>query len=158
MTHKHTELVPYSLRDEFLTPFNRLFDTIMHDSFPDFGKSIGINFFETGGRPKVDIIEFDEKVRIRAEISGLAKDDVKVTVKDGYLTLCGEKGKVEEKEGKGYLLHELSHAKFSRTFQLGESLNAKNVKAEFKDGLLTIDIPKVTPTKEQENSYEIKID
>lgn len=156
MTHKH-ELVPYNLRDEFLTPFDHVFDSIMNDTFPDFTKNFGVKFFSGASRPKVDIIDYDDKVRIKAEVSGLTKDDVKLTVKDGYLTVCGEKSKSDEKEGKGYLLRELSHAKFSRTFELGESLDSKNVKAEFKDGLLTIDIPKVTPSKE-ENSYEIKID
>jgi HSP20 family protein len=157
MTRK-TSLIPFlPLRDEFLTPFDRIFDDIMRSTFPEFSKDFGVQFFEKGSRPKVDIIDFDDKIRIKAEVSGLSKEDVKVSCKDGYLTISGEKKIDNESDGKAFLLKELSHSKFSRTFQLGDKLDSKSIKADFKNGLLTIDVPKINK-EELESNYEIKID
>jgi HSP20 family protein len=143
-------------RDEFLTPFDRIFDKMMKQSFPEFGKEFGISFFEGGARPKVDIKEYDDKVQIQAEIAGLSKDDVNVEIKENILTISGEKQVEKKDDSKGYILRELSQAKFQRSFDLGDNLDSKNITAEFNHGVLTLNIPKLQPQKKTE-SYKIEI-
>ena len=62
-------------RDEFLTPFDKIFDKMMVQQFPEFTKEVGIDFFYAGSYPKVDAMEFSDRVVIEAEIPGLKKED-----------------------------------------------------------------------------------
>lgn len=143
-------------RDQFLTSFDTVFDRILRDQWPGFDKELGVSFFQGTARPRVNIKNYDDKVQITAEISGLSKDEVNVEVKDGILTLSGEK-KLEKEDTSGdFILKELSHAKFQRSFELGENLDSKNIVAEFKNGTLTLDIPKTEPKKNDSYRIEIK--
>ena len=92
--------------------------------------------------PVVDIEESAEAYTIRAELPGLSKEKVKVTVENGVLTLSGERDLERRMETKTFHRVERSHGTFTRSFTLPEDVDAESVAANFKDGLLEIQIAK----------------
>ena len=142
-------------RDEFLTPFDRMFDQIVSKQFPDIEKSVGVKPFQGTSYPKVNVYEYDEKVAIIAEIPGLDKKDLKVDVEEGILVISGDKHALYNDEGAKVIRRELKQSSFKRQFVLGELLDGDNIKASFKDGLLKVDIPKVEPAQPKKLSVKI---
>jgi HSP20 family protein len=142
-------------RDDFLTPFDRMFDQIVSRQFPDIEKSVGVKPFQGTSYPKVNVYEYDEKVAIIAEIPGLDKKDLKVDVEEGILAISGDKHALYNDKGAKVIRRELKQSSFKRQFELGELLDGDNINASFKDGLLTIDIPKVEPTQPKKLSVKI---
>ena len=92
--------------------------------------------------PVVDIEESVEAYTIRAELPGLSKEKVKVTVENGVLTLSGERDLERRVETKTFHRVERSHGTVTRSFTLPEDVDAESVAANFKDGLLEIQIAK----------------
>jgi HSP20 family protein len=92
--------------------------------------------------PVVDIEETELNYLIRAELPGLSKEKVKVTVEDGVLTLSGERDLERKVEGKTFHHIERSHGTFTRSFTLPENAEAESVSANYKDGLLEIRVAK----------------
>lgn len=148
-------IVRFIDRDEFLTPFDKLFDKMMSQNFPDFAKEVGVDFFHTGSYPKVDAVEYTDRVEIEAEIPGLKKEDLSIKVENDILTIVGGKREQVEKTGK-YIMKELKRSSFKRTFNLHDSLDKKSIEAKFEDGLLLITIKKVTKDKNPAG-FEVKI-
>ena len=140
-------------RDEFLTPFDKIFDQLMSKTFPTFQDEVGVSF-NKGAYPKVNVYEYDDKIGIVAEIPGLDKKNVTVDVEDGVLTISGDKHGFDTDGGK-CITRELKQSAFKRSFNLGEYLDGKNVSAKFKDGMLSISIPKKEP--EQPKKKFVKI-
>ena len=140
-------------RDEFLTPFDKIFDHLMSKQFPAFQEEVGVSFNQ-GAYPKVNVYEYDDKIGIIAEIPGLDKKDVTVDVEDGVLTISGDKHGFDT-EGAKCITRELKQSSFKRSFNLGEHLDGDNVGASFKDGLLSISIPKKEPEKPKKNFVKI---
>ena len=140
-------------RDEFLTPFDKIFDNLMEQTFPTFKEEVGVSFNQ-GAYPKVNVYEYDDKIGIIAEIPGLDKKDVTVDVEEGVLTISGDKHGFDSDGGK-CITRELKQSAFKRSFNLGEYLDGKNVSAKFKDGLLEILIPKKEPEKPKKNFVKI---
>ena len=97
--------------------------------------------------PRVDVSENDTAFVIKAEIPGVSKDDVKVTLDNGVLTLQGERH--QEREEKGWRFHrmERSYGHFMRSFSLPSNVDESHLKASFHDGLLEVDIPKLEHTQ-----------
>jgi len=97
--------------------------------------------------PSVDLIERDEEVMLRAEVPGVDKKDIDVSVTGNSVTIKGET-KREEKEEKGeYYRSEISRAAFSRTLALPAQVDPDRANASFKDGVLEITLPKVEKAK-----------
>ena len=92
--------------------------------------------------PVVDIEETELNYLIRAELPGLSKEKVKVTVEDGVLTLSGERDLERKVEGKTFHHIERSHGTFTRSFTLPGNAEAESVSANYKDGLLEIRVAK----------------
>lgn len=92
--------------------------------------------------PSVDISETDEAYLIKGEIPGVKKEDVKVFVQDGMLTIQGERKMEKEEKNKKYHRVECSYGNFVRSFRMPEDADENKVKAEFKDGMLNISLPK----------------
>jgi HSP20 family protein len=147
--------VPYFDRDEFLTPFDRMFDTLFETSFPEVVRTVGVKPFEGTAYPKVNVYEYDEKVGIVAEIPGLDKKDLTIEVQDGNLTISGEKHSIVEDDKAKVLRRELKGSSFKRSFALGDNLNGDNIKASFKNGVLIIDVPKVVPEEPKKTFVKI---
>jgi len=143
-------------RDSFLTPFDRMFDDIVGKSFPQINEQVGVNPFQGTAYPKVNVYEYDAKVGVIAEIPGLDKKDLNIEVEDGVLTVSGEKSHgFDEGEAK-VIRRELKHSSFKRQFTLGEQLDGDNISANFKDGILSIEIPKIEPELPKKNIVKIK--
>ena len=140
-------------RDEFLTPFDKVFDTMMEQAFPSFKEDVGVSFNQ-GAYPKVNVYEYDDKIGIVAEIPGLDKKNVSVEVEDQVLTIAGDKHGFED-NGAKCITRELKHSSFKRSFNLGEHLDGDKVGASFKDGLLSISVPKKEPEKPKKNFVKI---
>ena len=140
-------------RDEYLTPFDRMFDNIVNTQFPEFEKNFGISF-EKGSFPKVDVADYDESIVIVAEIPSLKKDALKIEVDDNILTISGDKHSLDD-ENVRYLRKELKHSSFRRSFQLGDLLDSKNITANFSDGVLRIEIPKKEQIANQPRQIDI---
>ena len=147
--------VPVISRDEFLTPFDRMFDTIVENSFPEINKQIGVKPFSGTAYPKVNVYEYDDKVGVIAEIPGLDTKDLSIDLEEGVLTISGNKHGFFDDDGAKVIRRELKHSSFKRQFALGELLDGENIKASFKDGLLSIEIPKTEP--ELPKRTEVKI-
>ena len=143
----HTATLPqFFNRDEFLTPFDRLFDKVMENQFPNFTEEFGVKCFEGGAYPKVNVYEYDDKIGIVAEIPGLSKKQVNIEVEDNVLTITGDKHNFEvDGDGAKIIRRELKHSSFKRSFQLGDQLDGESVSAKFEDGILSIVVPKTEP-------------
>ena len=140
-------------RDEFLTPFDKIFDQLMLKQFPNFQEEVGVSFNQ-GAYPKVNVYEYDDKIGIVAEIPGLDKKNVTVDVEEDVLIISGDKHGFDSDGGK-CITRELKQSAFTRSFNLGEYLDGTKVSAKFKDGMLSISIPKKEP--EQPKKHSIKI-
>ncbi|MBA5866816.1 MAG: Hsp20 family protein [Nitrospira sp. CR1.3] len=105
--------------------------------------------------PSVDISETDEAFHIAAELPEVKKEDVKVTLENGVLTLQGERK--EEREEKGRKIHrtERSYGQFVRSFTLPDGVDDTKVKAEFKEGVLHLHLPKSEKAKPK--AIEVKV-
>ena len=142
-------------RENFLTPFDRLFDSMMETNFPEIVNTVGLKPFEGTAYPKVNVYEYEDKIGVVAEIPGIDKKNLTVEVEDSVLTIKGNKhGFMEDADAK-VLRKELKHSAFERKFTLGESLDGDNIKASFKDGLLSVEIPKVEPEKPKKSFVKI---
>ena len=117
----------------------------MLKQFPNFQDEVGVSFNQ-GAYPKVNVYEYDDNISIVAEIPGLDKKNVTVQVEEDILTISGDKHGFDDSGGK-CITRELKQSSFKRSFNLGEHLDGEDVTAKFKDGMLSISIPKVTPEK-----------
>ncbi|MDH5738968.1 MAG: Hsp20/alpha crystallin family protein [Nitrospira sp.] len=97
--------------------------------------------------PSVDISETEGEYQIKTEIPDVKKEDVKVTLEDGVLTIQGERKHEKEEKGKKYHRIERSYGSFVRTFSLPDVIDDDKVKAEFKDGVLNLHLPKSEKAK-----------
>ena len=128
--------------DPFMTlhrEMNRLFDDVFRsfDLMP-FGSSGGSG--RTMGWPSVEVSETDKDLRVSAELPGMDEKDVEVLMGDGVLTIRGEKrSEVEDKERA---FSERTYGRFERRIPLGQDVDEDKVEASFKNGVLTVTVPK----------------
>jgi HSP20 family protein len=97
--------------------------------------------------PSVDISETDSAYLIKGEIPGVKKEDVKVTIQDGMLTIQGERRQEKEEKGKKFHRIECSYGSFARSFWVPSDADESSVKAEFKDGMLNVTLAKSEKAK-----------
>ena len=140
-------------RDEFITPFDKIFDQLMAQQFPTFQEEVGVSFNQ-GAYPKVNVYEYDDKICIVAEIPGLDKKNVTIDVEENVLTISGDKHGFDTDGGK-CITRELKQSSFKRSFNLGDHLDGDNVSAKFKDGMLSISVPKIEPEKPKKTFVKI---
>ena len=100
--------------------------------------------------PSVDISETDANFEVRAELPGVAKDDLHVSVKDNLLTLSGEKRQENVDDTQNYRRTERRYGSFQRRFALPPEVATGDIKAEYTDGVLTLSIPKPEAAKPTE--------
>ena len=105
--------------------------------------------------PIVDIQESDKEYLVKAELPEVKKDDVKVNIKDGVLTLEGERQQEKEEKNKKFHRVERSYGKFVRSFTMPEDADDQKVQAEFKDGILNVHIGKSEAAKPK--AIEVKV-
>ncbi len=139
--------LPSVFRDDDRHPFlslhrevNRLFDDVFRgfDSrLPAFGK---FSSFGGGGWPNVEISDSEKEIRVTAEVPGLEEKDIEVMLEDGVLTLKGEKR--SETEDKDRQFSERFYGRFERRIPLGYEVEDDRVSAAFKNGVLSVTLPK----------------
>jgi len=99
--------------------------------------------------PAVDVREQENEYLMEAELPGLAEKDIELNVEDNILTLSSKKEESKEEKKNGYLIRERCNYEFARTFVLPKDVDREKIKAEFKNGLLVVNIPKKPETKPQ---------
>ncbi len=99
--------------------------------------------------PAVDVREQENEYLMEAELPGLAEKDIELNVEDNILTLSSKKEESKEEKKNGYLIRERCNYEFARTFVLPKGVDREKIKAEFKNGLLVVNIPKKPETKPQ---------
>jgi HSP20 family protein len=104
-------------------------------------------------RPSVDLYEEDGKYFLTAELPGVQKDDINITVEGNVVSLSGKKSSKREEKEANYYFSESSWGAFSRSFRLPETVDEEKVDARFKDGVLTLELP----VKESEKTRKIEI-
>jgi HSP20 family protein len=105
--------------------------------------------------PTVDISETEAEYLIKAELPEVKKEEVKVTVEDGVLTILGERTQEKEEKGKKFHRVERSYGRFVRSFTLPDSVDEGQVKAEYADGVLNLHLPKSEKAKPKQ--IEVKV-
>jgi len=117
-----------------------------------FGKD---ELFRPGSYPLLDMAETDESVIVKAELPGIDPKGVDISISDDNLTIKGEKKEETEEKGKHFHRIERSYGSFSRTISLPKSVNIDKVKAEYKNGILEINLPKKEEAKAKK--VEVKV-
>jgi len=107
-------------------------------------------------RPAIDIEVKDEKYMVRADLPGMKKNDIHIELKDGYLTLRGERKSEHEENEDNYHRIERTYGTFERTFKVPEGITEKDIHAKYKDGVLELTVP--TPKVEEPKTVELKIE
>lgn len=107
------------------------------------------DFFRRGGlmRPSVDVVETNDTVVVKAELPGMEPKDVDISVSDDRLTIKGERKAEKEEKGKTFYRMERCYGSFSRTIELPASVEADKAKADYKNGVLEITLPKTEQVK-----------
>lgn len=106
--------------------------------------------------PTLDMYEEKNEVVVKAELPGMAKEDIDIKLSDSTLTLKGEKRKEEEVKEKDYYRCEREYGSFLRTVQLPAEVKADGAKATFKDGVLEVRLPKSEEAKKKEVRLQVK--
>ena len=101
----------------------------------------------TDWNPVADIYDNEDTIVIKAELPGIDKKDISIDLKDGVLTLEGERSYDNEVKEENYHRKERAYGKFHRSFRLPENVDVDKIKADYKDGILKIDIPKPEEVK-----------
>lgn len=129
-------LVKWMPRIPVVGDFDRLLDNFFSD---------GLNLRTGHWSPAVDIEETDRDFVLTADLPGLKKKELKVTVHDGVLNITGEGKENKQKEEGNYHYRERRYGSFSRSFTLPESVNEEAITAKFENGSLILTIPKSEP-------------
>lgn len=137
-----------TIRKSALTPY-RHYNSI----FRPF--SIYTQPVEANWKPSADITETEDGYMVHAELPGVGIEDVSISVLDNVLTITGERSQLNTDESKNYRHKENRYGSFKRSFSLPPKVVADSINAEFKDGLLTLTIPKPEEAKPREIPIEI---
>lgn len=106
--------------------------------------------------PAIDIFEDNGNIVLKAELPGIKKEDIDVTLADGAITISGEKKKEEEVKQKDYYKWERSYGSFFRSFTLPAEVQADKITSVFKDGILEVKMPKSEAAKSKEIKVKIQ--
>lgn len=148
------ELVPWRRRE--LLPSFGAFRREIEDLFSRFfGEEALPAPFERGFSPAIDISESDKEISVKAEIPGVDPKDVDITITGSALTIKGEKKAEKEETTGGVHRIERSFGTFSRTFTLPCEVEEDKVRAEYRDGVLSLKIPKTQSA--QKKRIEVKV-
>ncbi|MBI4429670.1 MAG: Hsp20/alpha crystallin family protein [Ignavibacteriales bacterium] len=132
-------------------PFDRLLDTFFRGGVQWDGDS-DVSFWT----PAVDITEQDNEYVVKAELPGVHKDDVKITLESNILTIRGEKKQEENVKSENYHRFERSYGSFQRSFKLPATVKASDIDAVYKDGILTVTLPKAEEAKPKQIEVKVK--
>ncbi len=127
----------------------KMFEDVFNDKVSPFFSSMVAPSF------KVDISEDDNTIFIEADMPGVKKEDIKVSMDGDLLSISAERTQSEEEKKKGYHRIERSWGSLSRSFTLGENVDAEKIEAKYDNGVLKVMVPKVEPTKKTEKEIPV---
>ena len=133
-------LTPWTGMTSFKKEMDRLFDRFFE---PVASEMPALGEWE----PKVDIAETKDAITVKAEVPGVDQKDVAVSLQDGVLTIKGEKEEEKEEKDKRYHRVERSYGAFTRVMRLPSAVDGSKATASFKDGVITITLPKAPEAK-----------
>lgn len=145
-------LVPFSrknsisTRNEFLD-FNSFFDNFFNDS-------ITAGFFQAPNPIKADISETEKEYLIEADMPGVKKEDIKLELRDGVLTIGVEHNEEVDEKRENYIRKERRYGSYCRSFQV-DGVNQEDVTAAYNDGVLTVKLPKTEEVKPKTHRIDI---
>ncbi len=135
---------PVRSLDNMQDEVSRVFDSFF-DARAYAGRSS-----DRGWDPDVDIVEDKDKVLVTVDLPGIEKDDIKVSVEENILTIKGERKAEKEEKDKNYHRVERVYGSFCRSFSLPSKVDGQKIKASYKNGVLSIDLPKAEELKPKE--------
>ena len=115
-----------------------------YDIFDVFDNFFAPAFFERRQEMRANVKETDSGYELSLAMPGFNKDEIRVSLKNGYLTVNGKKEVKEENENSGYLRREIKES-CERSFYVGEGVRSENIKAGYENGILKLFVPKETP-------------
>ena len=130
------------------------------NNFDLFDEFFNDDFFERKERNlmKTDIKEHKDKYTVEIDLPGFKKEDIELSLNNGYLNIHAKVEKKEDKEDEGKFLHrERFYGECSRSFYIGDEVKEDDIQAEFKNGILQIDVPKKEETKKIPERKQIEI-
>jgi HSP20 family protein len=133
-------------------PFGREFSSLanrLNQAF-DFERESFSNWC-----PPVDIYEDRDEVVLKAELPGMKKEDIDVRVENNVLTLNGQRKQEKEAKEDGYFRSERSYGTFSRSFTLPTTVDVKKISASYKDGILTVQLPRLEESKPKQIDVKV---
>lgn len=140
---------PFEGLNGFHSRMNELFEEASNRSRPYLASGNG------AWLPAVDILESTDGYLLRAELPGMRREDFNLEVKDGTLTLSGERKFDEAANGVQYHRVERTAGKFSRSFSLPQTVKSEEIKAAYRDGILEIHVPKAEEAKPKQISISV---
>ena len=126
-------------------------DDFFRDDFFDRKDRMNFNLMKT------DIREDDKSYLLEVDLPGYSKDDIKIDITDGYLTINAKVEKEDKEDNKNYVRRERFTGEVSRSFYVGEDIKEDEVKASFKNGILTLEVPKVSLEDKKKDKKYIEI-
>ncbi|RKX70178.1 Hsp20/alpha crystallin family protein [candidate division WOR-3 bacterium] len=138
---------PFKELVDLRTSFDRLFDRFF-ENWPEP--------MEEFWAPAIDVVETDGHIEVKAELPGLKKEDIRVKLEDNVLTISGERKKEKEEKDKRYYRVERCYGRFLRSIELPTEVEPEKVEAKYKDGVLSITIPK--PESARPKEIEVKVE
>lgn len=129
---------------------NRMFDNMFGRGYQDEDTAL------VSWVPSVDIAENDNEYLVKVDLPGVTKDDVKITLESNVLTIRGEKKQEKETKKENFHRVERSYGSFQRSFTLPTTVKSEKIDASFKDGVLTIVLPKMEEAKPKEIEVKVK--
>ena len=141
---------------------DRLFDDFQWGSWPTLGRTaFDMEPFwrgevSWGKAPAVDVAERDNGYEVTAELPGMDASNVEVKYADGVLTIKGEKKEEKEEKKKDYFMSERRYGSFQRSFRLPDGIDVDKIAANFKNGILTVTLPKTAEAQKGEKKITIK--
>ena len=148
---KLTRWEPYRELEELSDRLNQLFTSPWHRPMSEPKEGFALSDWT----PAVDIEESNEEFVVRAELPSVKKEDIKVKVEDGVLTIQGERRQQKEEKGRTFRRVERNYGAFARSFVMPAKVLENKVLADFKDGMLTVHVPKAP--EEEKKAKEIEI-
>ena len=138
-----------------LVPFKR-FD--IESLFGDFFERpfAGFDLLQGFERPAIDVYEKDSKVIVKADLPGIKKENIRLHLDRGILTITGETKAEKEQRKKGYYYSERSFGKVQRSIRLPEGARENDIKASYKDGVLSVEIPKAEGLEQKGRDIDLE--
>lgn len=133
----------------------REMDEFLREYSPFLARSRG-GAKDAAWTPTANVSETEKEYLIKAELPEVKKEDVKITLNDGVITISGERKREKEEKGANEIRIESFYGTFSRSFSLPDNVDPKGIRAESKDGVLRVHVPKTEPTQPKTIAIDVQ--